>query len=83
MLYSGMLLGKEIEVIESQDISLRLLKGFVMDETKNTLEVATNSGRLVVLPKSIIKIGISIKRNESRIIEGSSLLGTPAERIKG
>ena len=59
------------------------LRGLVVNETKNLLVVMTPEERQVNIPKSIVTIGISSKNSEKLIIEGSKLVGTPADRIKG
>jgi len=82
-MYSGMLIGAEIEVIASHDRSMLNLKGLVMDETKNMLVVLTQAEREVKIPKSIVTLSISGGKMDRPNIEGSSLIGTPAERIKG
>lgn len=83
IVYSGMLVGREIEVVASRDVSLLGLKGVAIDDTKNLLVLATGSGRKVKLPKSVIKVKVSGPTREALVIEGSNLIGTPADRIKG
>ncbi len=80
-----MLIGREIEVLASRDKSMLNLKGLVIDETKNMLVVVTPLERQVKIPKSIITLSVSNRRRNEKalIIEGSKLIGTPAERIKG
>lgn len=82
-MYSGMLIGAEIEVIASRDGSMLNLKGLVVDETKNLLVVLTPGEKQIKIPKSVVTINVSSERSESRVIEGWKLVGTPAERIKG
>jgi RNase P/RNase MRP subunit p29 len=82
-MYSGMLIGREIEVLASRDISMLKLKGLVIDETKNLLVVMTPLDRQVKIPKSIVTLSVSNKLNENMVIEGSKLIGTAADRIKG
>jgi len=45
--------------------------------------VVTPLEKQVKIPKSIVTLKIENQRNERFVIEGSKLLGTPAERIKG
>jgi ribonuclease P protein subunit POP4 len=82
-MYAGMLIGREIEVLASRDRSLLNLKGFVIEETKNMLVVNTSSEKQVKIPKSIITLSLLGSRKDSLVIEGSKLIGLPADRIKG
>jgi len=82
-LYSGMLIGREIEVLASRDKTMLKLRGLVVNETKNLLIVMTPDERQVNIPKSIVTLNISSKNSEKLIVEGSKLIGTPADRIKG
>jgi ribonuclease P protein subunit POP4 len=82
-LYSGMLIGKQVEVLDSPDKSLISLKGFVADETKNTLVLVMRNDRELRIPKSVVVLSVSNGRNGPFVLEGSKLIGTPAERIKG
>jgi ribonuclease P protein subunit POP4 len=78
-----MLIGKEIEVLASRDKTMLKLRGLVVNETKNLLVVMTTEERQVNIPKSIVTLNISLKNSEKLIVEGSKLIGTPSDRIKG
>jgi RNase P/RNase MRP subunit p29 len=78
-----MLIGREVEVLASRDLSMIKLKGMVIDETRNLLVLRTILDREVKIPKSIVTIGLANSKGESLVLEGSKLVGTPAERIKG
>jgi len=78
-----MLIGKEIEVLASRDSSILNLRGLVIDETKNLLVVITPLERQVKVPKSIVTLRVGFDKKEDLVIDGSKLLGTPADRIKG
>ena len=78
-----MLIGREIEVLASRDMSMQKLKGLVIDETKNLLVVMTPLDKQVKIPKSIVTISVSNSLNENLVLEGSKLIGTAADRIKG
>jgi len=78
-----MLIGREIEVLASRDRTMLKLRGLVVNETKNLLIVLTPQQRQVNIPKAIVTLSISSKNSEKLIIEGSKLIGTPADRIKG
>jgi ribonuclease P protein subunit POP4 len=81
-MFTGMLIGREIEVLASRDRSILNLKGLVIDETKNMLVVKTSIEKQVKIPKSIVTLGLLGSKNDSLVIEGSKLIGMPADRIK-
>jgi RNase P/RNase MRP subunit p29 len=81
-MYSGMLIGTEILVLASKDKTMKGIRGLVMDETKNMLVILTPEERQVKIPKSIVTLSIGAKP-ANLTIEGSKLIGTPADRIKG
>jgi len=78
-----MLIGREIEVLASRDISMLKLRGMVIDETKNLIVVLTPEERQIKIPKRIVTLGIYDSRKGIMTIEGSKIVGTPADRIKG
>jgi ribonuclease P protein subunit POP4 len=82
-MFAGMLIGKEIEVLASRDSTLLGLKGLVVDETRNTLHIVTQTHKELTVPKSIVTLNVINQKKESLVIQGPNLLGTPAERIKG
>ena len=70
-------------MLASRDLSMLKLKGLVIDETKNLLVLRTTVDREIKVPKSIVTIGLVNGKGEPLVLEGSKLVGTPAERIKG
>jgi len=78
-----MLIGRGVEVLASRDKSMLNLRGLVIDETKNLLVVMTPLEREVRIPKSIVTLSFANIKGEPLVLEGSKLIGTPAERIKG
>jgi RNase P/RNase MRP subunit p29 len=83
-LYSGILIGKRVEVLSALDKSLVNKNGLVLDETKNLLVVQSLNGDILKLPKSVVTLNIyGIHGNSSLTVEGSKLAGTSDERIKG
>ncbi len=72
-----------MEVLASRDSTMLKLKGLVIDETKNLLVLRTNFDREVKVPKSIVSIGLATNKGEAIVLEGSKLIGTPSDRIKG
>jgi len=83
-MYSELLIGKEIKVLSALDKNLVSKNGLVVNETKNMLIVQSLDGNLVRLPKSVVTLNIyNAIDKKSLVIEGSKLIGTPDERIKG
>jgi ribonuclease P protein subunit POP4 len=73
-LSKGELIGKTLEVIESNNKSLKGLKGVVINETKNTITIKGE--------KTILKRGCTF-RIENEELKGEDLRKRPEERIKG
>ncbi len=69
-------LSRSITVVESLDPSLVGLTGTVLEETRRTICVLTDSGR-VRLAKNVITFRI----DSGEIIEGSSVTQRPEDRI--
>ena len=84
-MYKGLIIGRSAEIIESTDPSLKGRAGLVIDETKNTVVLRENTGRMIRVPKYIVKLTLASSNeiHEPVIISGSELLATPEERIKG
>ncbi|MHB1867332.1 MAG: ribonuclease P protein subunit [Nitrososphaerales archaeon] len=83
-MYNELLIGKEIKVVSALDKSLISKCGLVVNETKNMLIVQSLNGNLIRLPKSVVTLNIySAIDKKSLMIEGSKLIGTPDDRIKG
>ena len=69
-------LSRSITVVESLDPTLVGLPGTVLEETRRTIRVLTDSGR-VRLAKNVITFRI----DSGEIIEGSSVTQRPEDRI--
>ena len=69
-------LSRNITVVESLDPTLVGLTGTVLEETRRTIRVLTDSGR-VRLAKNVITFRI----DSGEIIEGSSVTQRPEDRI--
>ena len=69
-------LSRSITVVESLDPTLVGLTGTVLEETRRTIRVLTDSGR-VRLAKNVITFRI----DSGEIIEGSSVTQRPDDRI--
>jgi RNase P/RNase MRP subunit p29 len=84
MMYNGLLIGKRIEVLSALDKTLVKKGGLVVDETKNLLIIQSLSGSLLKLPKSVMTLSVYDAREDSPLtFDGSKLIGTPDDRIKG
>ncbi|MBJ36120.1 MAG: ribonuclease P [Euryarchaeota archaeon] len=69
-------LSRKITVVESLDPTLVGLTGTVLDETRRTIRVLTDNGR-VRLAKNVITFRI----DSGEVIEGSSVTQRPEDRI--
>lgn len=70
------LLGKQVEVIQSSNRYEVGIKGLVVEDTKNTIKVRTEKGVKILIKNSII-----LMINDKKI-DGNSLIGKEEERIK-
>ena len=84
-MYKELIIGKLAEVTESKDPSLIGRIGLIVGETKNMITLQEKMGRVIHVPKSVVKmkIGLSNERETQVSIVGSELLATPGERIRG
>ena len=69
-------LSRTITVVGSPDPSLVGLRGTVLDETRRTIRVLTENGR-VRLAKDVITFTI----DSGRVIDGSAVTQRPEDRI--
>ncbi len=76
--FPGELVGEEIEVIHSRNLSMLGIKGRIVNETKATLVLDCKGVRKTVLKNAVT---IRVVRT-GRAIPGASLLRRPEERIK-
>lgn len=74
------LIGETIEVMSSKNKSNLGIKGKIIDETKETITVAQDNGKEVVLMKQIITIKL-MKSGE--VISGEAIAKRPEDRLKG
>ncbi len=70
------LLGKQVEVIQSSNRYEVGLRGIVIDDTKNSIKLRTENGVKILLKKNI-----TLMINEKKI-DGNLLIGKEEERIK-
>ena len=73
-IYNNNWLGKTLNVIHSNDVTLVSKQGLVIDETKKTITIQED-GRLVKLGKSSIKFTI----NDSDVVIDGALVGQRPE----
>ena len=70
------LIGKDAEIVDSDNASLIGIKGRIIDETKNTISLESEGA-----VKKIIKSQIMLKLC-GHIVPGKALIEKPEERIK-
>ena len=73
---SGELIGRDVEVLQSANVSLRGLQGKIVNETKMTITIR-HQGKKKMLLKNSITININ-----GTVVPGKELVGRPEERIK-
>ena len=69
-------LSRTITVVDSPDPSLIGLRGTILDETRRTIRVLTENGR-VRLAKNVITFTI----DSGRVIDGAAVTQRPEDRI--
>jgi len=70
------LLGKQVEVIQSSNRYEVGIKGLVIEDTKNTIKIRSENGVKILIKNSII-----LMINDKKI-DGNLLIGKEEERIK-
>lgn len=73
------IIGLEMEVLKDSNPSNKYFKGFVTDESKNTITLEGNKKRIIAKKDAVLLLTIDGKTMQ---IEGKSLLGRPEDRIK-
>ncbi len=74
--YTGVLVGKQAQVIAATNPALLNLDGKIVDETKMTLKIKHN-GKIKTLLKSTVTLQV-----DGRLLSGKELIGRTEERIK-
>jgi ribonuclease P protein subunit POP4 len=74
------LIGEEIEVMTSKNKSNLGIKGKIIDESRETITVAQENGKEVVLMKQIITFKLV---KSGKIISGEVIAKRPEDRLKG
>lgn len=76
------LIGLSIEIIDYPDNRIVGLKGRVVDETRKTILIETNSGRVVRVFKENSVFKITIPSGEKVFVKGFEVMGSPEDRLK-
>lgn len=79
-LFSKMLIGSAITVLESSVPTLIHKSGKIIDETRNVLKIASGDQKNISIPKSSCVFEVETDRRKI-IVSGKELVGTPQERI--
>ncbi|MEK6905573.1 MAG: ribonuclease P protein subunit [Nanoarchaeota archaeon] len=74
------LIGEAIEIVSSKNKSNLGIKGKIIDETKETITVAQDNGKDVVLMKQIVTFKLM---KSGKIISGEVIAKRPEDRLKG
>ncbi|MDH2901870.1 MAG: ribonuclease P protein subunit [archaeon] len=79
-MFSRILIGEKIRIIQSSDPTLIQRSGMIIDETRNILKIADDAQKPVSIPKSssIFELEFEGKRI---VLPGREIVGTPQERI--
>jgi ribonuclease P protein subunit POP4 len=71
----GELIGQNVEIIESKNVTLQGRKGTILDETKETITIGNGESIKVLKRGSHFKIG-------DKLINGDEIARRPEERLK-
>ncbi len=78
MNFFGLLLGKNIEIINSKIQIQEGIRGLVLNESKNSIVLKNNFG-----VKTLIKKNLSLKIDGNNdLVKGEEILQKPYERLK-
>lgn len=75
------LIGMTVHVVQARDPSLVCRTGTIVDESKETIRLATTN-REITVPKSICVFGLRLSSGELVHIDGHLLRGRPEDRLK-
>nr|MBI4156858.1 ribonuclease P protein subunit [Candidatus Woesearchaeota archaeon] len=74
------LIGNEIEIVKAKNPSLKGVKGKIINETKNMIEIKTDQGlKKVIKDQVVFRMNFNDKILE---IEGRKLVNRPEDRLK-
>ncbi|MBW6451819.1 MAG: ribonuclease P protein subunit [DPANN group archaeon] len=75
------LIGLEIKIIKSTNNMILNIKGKIIDETKKTITIQTDTQRIIIIKENCV-FEIITRDNNKIEINGKLLYGRPEERIK-
>ena len=75
------LIGLNVKVNEATDPTLKGIRGIVVDETKNTLEILAAT-RTIAVPKKIATFRFKLPSGTLVDVVGSRLVASPENRLK-
>jgi ribonuclease P protein subunit POP4 len=76
------LVGLHVEVVKSSHEALIGIKGEVVDETRNTIQVEDSEGCEKLIPKNVATFQFTLPDNAVVEIEGRIIVARPEDRIK-
>jgi len=76
------LIGLYVRVLRSKNRSLEGIEGRVIDETMKTLIIETETGRRVMVPKSVCEFVFTLPDGTEVLVVGSCIVGRPEDRLK-
>lgn len=75
------LIGLKVKVSDSSNRYLKGISGVVIDETRNTLIVEGDDGRVRRIPKATCRFRFKLPTGLTVEVEGRILVGRPEERL--
>jgi ribonuclease P protein subunit POP4 len=78
LIFPNELIGEQIEVVKSTNRAHLNLRGKIIDETKNTIKIETQSG-----VKRLLKNNVTFKLKSGKVLLGKDLVKRSEDRIKG
>ncbi|MCK9151319.1 ribonuclease P protein component 1 [Methanobacterium alcaliphilum] len=76
------LIGLEVEIMKSSHKELVGIKGKIVDETRNTIQIENESGRETLIAKNVAIFHFLIPDGQKVEIDGKILVSRPEDRIK-
>jgi RNase P/RNase MRP subunit p29 len=82
-MFTGVLVGCHIEILEASDKTLLHVDGEILNESKSMFTIESSNKRLLMIPKAAVKFALRERNpNVSRVFRGVEVLGTPQDRIR-
>jgi len=75
------LIGKEVEVIESKNITQKGIKGKITDETEKTIKIESGDRERIVAKKGSVFV-FKLPKGEKVKINGDEIVARPEDRIR-